>query len=307
MNALQSDHIRTMRSYYVRYLSKLIGGDFTICDVTPYWLGQVQRMLRMKYPTFSNQKQNAIISSLEKPLKYAAQQWIIPKDPTSGIVRYAVERRNTDPFTKDEIRALSASVWDNPMGKLAFLLAIHTGMRMGEVQALRIEDLELRESMNGELYLVHVSHSWSKTHGLKCPKNGKPRIVPIPDWLWYELRAMNAGAEDAESFVFSSTRRENPVSDKVLRAALRSALEQIGITIEQQEERNLRFHSARHYFNSALAPLVQNESLRKVIGHSSPEMTERYHHVTDIELEMVAAAQKTAFQTIPFPVGAVTA
>lgn len=302
MNALQSDHVRTMRSYFTRYLKGLIGMDITLTEVTPFWLGQLQRKLRAQNPRLKPQTINAIFSSLTKALRYAAHQWIIPKDPTEGIIRNAPKREKTGIFTQSEIESLVALGWISFTGKIMFLVGIHTGLRMGEILALRKEDLEYRDNGSGRLYLLKVNHSWSKTHGLKCPKNGKTRTVPIPEWLWEQLESLVGPGADGTAFLFASSRTRKPVSDKLPRAALAQALASIGITEEQQAERNLRFHSTRHYFNSMMAPLVQNESLRKVIGHSSPDMTDHYHHVTDIELRMVKDAQEQAFPAISVPV-----
>jgi integrase len=296
-NALQSAHFRTQKSYFKRYLLKLIPKEMTIGKITPYDIDQLQHAVRVNNPLLTLGTINAIMASLISPLKYAASKWIIPKDPTEGYRPYKPDRKITGIFTSDEVNQLIKLHWDDENGKLAFLLAIHTGMRMGEILALRYSDIQPWLGSQRFIPVVHISHSFSKTHGLKCPKNGKSRIVPIPEWLWKELLALAGDSNDDTKFVFASKQTGKPLSDKIIRKAFEKALEQIGITSQEREERNLRFHSTRHYFNSALAPLVQNESLRKVIGHSSSAMTEHYHHTSDIELEMIAKAQSQAFQT----------
>ena len=299
--ALQSDHLRTSRSSFIRYVRKEIPKEYTLNDVQILWLKAIQRKIRKDNPKLKPQTVNNIFSSLVQPLRYAKKNGIIDKDPTEGIMPYTPERKVTGVFTRAELNSLSELDWRNKLGKLAFLLAIHTGMRMGEILALRVDDLEQREISGRGIFLINISHSWSKTHGLKSPKSGRTRIIPIPSSLWLILRNSSNESFIGERFVFSSSKNGKPMSDKILRAALENALERIGVSKQQQEVRNLRFHSTRHYFNSALAPLLQNESLRKVIGHSSPAMTDHYHHVTDSELEMVAVAQNQAFQSISLP------
>ncbi len=302
-----SAHIRTKKSYFLRYMKQYIDKDMMLSQVTKHWLKQLQVKLRLSYPHLTNQTLNAIFSTVLQPLRYAASDEIIDKDPTNGIKALKPHNKITGVFSQEEVLALSSLEWGNSTGKLAFMLAIYTGMRIGELCALRKSDFECYDNSNERICLINISHSWSKTHGLKCPKNGKARVVPIPVWLWDQLQTQVGEGANDDAFVFASAQNGKPMSDKLLRAALVKSLELIGVSVQQQEERNLRFHSTRHYFNSALAPLVQNESLRKVIGHSSPEMTSHYHHVTNIELEMIAEAQKKAFPIIPFPVGEATA
>lgn len=61
--------------------------------------------------------------------------------------------------------------WENDMNRLANLLAMYTGMRASEVQALRVCDIQ-------ENY-IWISHGWDDYIGLKTPKNGEERPVPI--------------------------------------------------------------------------------------------------------------------------------
>lgn len=306
-NALQSDHVRATRSYFERCLKKKIGREFLLGDVTPIWLNQLQKSIRTSYPDLSPQTMNAVFASLTKPIKYAANQWIIAKDPTVGLEPYAPCRRTTGVFSDIEIRKLLSTEWDSSIGKLAFNLALCTGIRLGEVLALRKEDMECRVSGDKELFLIHVTHSWSKTHGLKCPKNGKPRIVPVPSRLWHDLDNHVSEHLAASNFIFSSTQSDQPMSDKILRAALFQALGKIGVPEEQCRQRNLRFHSTRHYFNSQMVTQIDNEVLRNVIGHSNPEMTEHYHHITDTELLMVQQTQEKLFLSSEFLVEGATA
>lgn len=298
-NALKSDHLRTMYSYFNRYVKKYLGPDVILADITPYMLDIIQQRLFTDNKHLKPQTINAIFSSLTHPLRCAAHKWIIPRDPTEGLKCYKPDRATVGVFTQSEVDKLLSLRWKNETGKLFFLLAISTGMREGEILGLRKEDLGFQEDENGGIYVVHVNHSWSKTHGLKCPKNGKTRSVPIPAWLWTQLQLRVGEDAYGDAFVLSS-RSGMPVSEKMPRVALSNALEAIGVSREQQKSRNLRFHSTRHYFNTVMNSLVKNEALRKVIGHSSPQMTEHYYHVSNSDLREVQAAQREAFPVIPF-------
>jgi len=77
--------------------------------------------------------------------------------------------------------------------------------------------------------------------------------------------------------------------------SLKYALQKIGINTLEQEKRNLRFHSTRHSFNSIMASKVDNDSLRTVLGHGSPQMTAHYFHASIEELRLVQKVQLDYF------------
>jgi integrase len=57
-------------------------------------------------------------------------------------------------------------------------------------------------------------------------------------------------------------------------------------------ERNITFHSLRHFANAALRGSVPDETLRKLTGHSTEAMTNHYDHTTKSDLEALAEAQE---------------
>ncbi|MCB1318498.1 MAG: tyrosine-type recombinase/integrase, partial [Leptospiraceae bacterium] len=73
----------------------------------------------------------------------------------------------------------------------------------------------------------------------------------------------------------------------------------IGIGDRERRERNLSFHSWRHFANSLFVskgiPLLEVQSL---IGHSSVRMTNHYFHA-QFNTEAVRAAQESLFDDSP--------
>lgn len=69
----------------------------------------------------------------------------------------------------DTANRLMELEWDNDEAKIANELAMHTGMRAREIQALTVDDLGEDE--------IYVRRSWSKYDDLKCCKNGEERSV----------------------------------------------------------------------------------------------------------------------------------
>ena len=81
--------------------------------------------------------------------------------------------------------ALFAKPWEDGAAMAANLLSGTTGMRQGEVLAIRGGDI-------GE-GVLNVAYSWSVEDGLKSPKNGERRKVPLLLEVRAALLAVMAG------------------------------------------------------------------------------------------------------------------
>lgn len=72
-----------------------------------------------------------------------------------------------------------------------------------------------------------------------------------------------------------------------------------GISEEDQEERNLSFHSLRHTFNSAIRGKIEDKTLRAIVGHESEAMTEHYTHESEEDILVAGAVANEVF-AFPF-------
>ncbi len=128
----------------------------------------------------SSSRKNAVIKAGTIALHWAFNKNKIPKDPANGHILYTGEERKRIILTPASAAAVFRAKWENSKAKLANMLAAVTGMRSGEIIALRFQDL-------GQDCL-YVQNSWNRVDGLKPPKNNESRIVelPFPD-LVYEL------------------------------------------------------------------------------------------------------------------------
>ncbi len=150
-----------------------------------------------------------------------------------------------------------------------WVVALFTGMRSGELFALRWTDVDL-ESRN-----VHVSRSWNSKNGMKSTKNQKTRIVPMGDELLGFLKKLKLERGQEEFVLPRLIDWERGGAAKVLKAFCR------GIEITE-----IRFHDLRATFITNL--LSQGESLVRVmaiVGHADMETTNEYLRKAGIELK----------------------
>ena len=152
-------------------------------------------------------------------LKWAYTEGLIPADPSARLTRFSGEATRRDILTKTETEALFRIKWQDRRAYIGCLLAATTGLRSGEIRAIRKEDI-------GEM-ILDVSHSWSDFEGLKVPKNGEARQVPLlPEirGLLLELLAENPHTENQNPFVFFCEKADRPCSGGLFRRGLTLAI-----------------------------------------------------------------------------------
>ena len=126
-----------------------------------------------------NITKKTIVCTGFKVLRWAYKTEILEKDITAGIKNFSAKSRERKILTPETIKKLFASEWNHPFAKAANLLAYCTGMRAGEIVALR--DVDIGENC------IYLQHSWSNYDGLKSTKSGKSRIVYIYEKNLLEL------------------------------------------------------------------------------------------------------------------------
>jgi integrase len=173
-----------------------------------------------------------------------------------------------------------------PVSYRAFVLvAGFTGLRAGEIAALRLSDLDLRRG-NAVLRVNRRFYRVAGTLTVDTPKSeAGARTLPLPAFVADELRAHlaefrpDAGPSDLV-FVTSGGRDVLDGYSQVVRRAL----DRIGRT-------DARAHDLRH---SALTSAAEHgatlATLMQMAGHSTPDAAQRYQHATLEHSRRVAAA-----------------
>jgi integrase len=142
-------------------------------------------------------------------------------------------------------------------------VAVRTGLRLGELRALRWTDVDLQ----GGRLLVRRS-VWKEIIG--TPKSGKPREVPLSDEA---LRVLKAHKHLRGELVFcnedGSMLTKGDCKWPLWRACKRADLERIG------------WHVLRHTFASHLVMRGATlKAIQELLGHSDIKMTMRYAHLS---------------------------
>ena len=206
---------------------------------------------------------------------WAVKQGYIKTNPEKALTQYSTVSKERGILSAEEARELfKFGKWEDERYRVASLLAMITGMRLGEIQALRRCDI-------GD-DMLYVRRAWSPVDGLKCPKNGKERKVPIPPEVRQELLKLAAKNPhknmfaESDGFVFWGTMPDKPLVSNQITEGFKNALYSIGITEKMREERNIVFHSWRHFYATTIAHDVDEKHAQMVLGHETPAMTKHY-------------------------------
>jgi integrase len=207
---------------------------------------------------------NKILTMLNGVFERARRIWDLPSNPVANVARRP-ERYSGDLdfFSPAEVMALVSSAASEQDGAI-FITAAFTGLRRGELIALRWRDLLFeRESIR-----VRASYSYG---ALTTPKSGKVRTVPMVPAVAEALARL--GRRElfvGDDLVFPGLAGEY-LDGSALRRRYKAALKRAGL-------RELRFHDLRHCFGSLAINALSIIEVQQAMGHADVKTTMRYLH-----------------------------
>lgn len=170
-------------------------------------------------------------------------------------------------FTTEQVEALLKAT--NSEERLAFSMMAYAGLRIGEVEQLRWEDIRHRD---GKPTMLHIRRGGSAG----TTKDKDERFVPVHPRI-----ADYLGVAKKSGTVFSTIRAR----DLLMR--LKSLCKTCGF----DKPDTFKLHSFRHHFASLCAN--HHVAYRKALawlGHSSSEMLDLYYHLHDEDSQQAMLA-----------------
>jgi integrase len=295
-----------------------------LCTINAYWVSFFKdrllgSMTRQDIETFldsldgpgrklSAARKNQIVKAGTIALKWAHTKEMIDKDITQGITWFSGKARERQILSPEQAAMVFTVVWKDERTRLANLLSAVTGLRAGEIQGLRVQDIGVD--------CLYIRHSWNCRDGLKTTKNNEDRIVevPFPEIIQGLLHLAkqnphmakqdlpHAGMDD---FIFWGERRNGkPIEERLLINDLRDALIKTGLS--ETSAKVYTFHGWRHYFTAYMREKVTAKLLQGQTGHKTVIMLDHYSgHCIAGDREKIQAAQIQAFSgLLPAPSGA---
>ncbi len=274
----------TRRAYEsdVRQLTVHTGADIAPAkldaDHVRAWLASLHRR---RSPATMGRK----LASVRCFFRWMVREDVRQDDPTAGIPMPKLEKRLPRPLSVDDCEQLITRdervsrqpapegrkrarrmVWMTLRDRALVELLYGTGIRVGELVALDVRDLELRAQ---EIRVMG--------------KGGKERVVPIPERArealaaWLDVRR-HAGLMSEPLFISLRVRRE----EKPRRLAAREARRILGERARRADlGEHVHPHRLRHSYATHLLDMGADlREIQELLGHASLSTTQKYTAVS---------------------------
>ena len=277
-----SPHTRRAYESDVRQLTVHTGAQVSPADVNAdhvrAWLASLHRR---RSPATLGRK----LASVRSFFRWLVREGVVRDDPTAGLPMPKLEKRLPRPLSVDDCEQLMTRdrprarrlapeggdrerrlIWMKLRDRALVELLYGSGIRIGELTALDVRDLELRAR---EIRVMG--------------KGGKERIVPIPAAArealaeWLEVRR-HAGVLGEPLFISLRARREEKPRRLAAREARRILKERgVGADLDQ----HVHPHRLRHSYATHLLDMGADlREIQELLGHASLSTTQKYTAVS---------------------------
>jgi len=242
---------------------------------------------------------------INQALKQALKEGKIPRNPAEAATPPKLVKKEATFLTIEEINDFLDRAASDPWYP-AFLAALGTGMRLGELAALRWENVDFKNSLIHVKESVHLVKTGNKKGPktqllVQPPKSEKGRrTIPLPGDVTAELRKLKknqAGlklmlgqAYQDQGYVFAwpDGRMVNP---SYLSRRFKKLIREAG-------REDISFHGLRHSYASALLAAGEHPKVvQELLGHATVSMTlDLYSHVAPDLKERAASRMNELLQ-----------
>ncbi len=247
-------------------------GERVLSDITPALIVECKEKL-LNIVTYRKIKMttatvNRYLAALSHIFTVATKEWGWTVDNPVKLISRAKESRGRVRFlNENERESLFTACREskNPYLHTIVILAISTGMRLGEIISLTWNQIDFSK----------------RRIILEETKNGERRQVPLVGKASELLIQLESNRTKCSTLIFPDKRNYRMPID--FRSAWDYALKRSGIN-------DFRFHDLRHCCASYLAMNgASMVEIAAVLGHKTLQMTKRYTHLSDNHLSDVVA------------------
>ena len=244
-----------------RVLSDYFGGK-SFTQISPLVIEKFKRDRKDTETRYKRPRKpasvNRELATLSRVFSLAMDNGIVSNNPCRKVRKLREDNQRKRYLSVGEEKALMAVL----IGRRAHLaplvqLAIHTGMRRGELLGLRWQNVDFIRGV------IHVTQT----------KTNRDRDVPMNSAVKRILLDLQRESEGQE-FVFVSGKTGVNLTD--VKKGFASACTDAGI-------KDFKFHDLRHTAGTRLADSGADAfTIAEILGHATLQMTKRYTHATDL-------------------------
>lgn len=277
----------TFASYEGNYRLYVQPSSVSILKISEVKKMHIQDFYNNLFKTNSTEKIKAIHKLLHSFFEYAVDEGYIAKNPCHKVIipknnLTKTEKKEIPVFSADELKMIKEAFKGNKY-ELLINTAINTGMREGELCALRWENVNLNKGY------IHVEESLKTVAVFDEDGNKETRTLILDPktknsirniYLPSELKKALKKAPRISEYVF--TNNGEPVTHKSIYSQWTKVLRKNNIPYK-------KFHALRHtYASILLSNGADLKSVQDLMGHYDIKITQTYlHSYDDIKKKVV--------------------
>ncbi len=221
--------------------------------------------------TLSKRSQFGIMAILGSALSKAVVWGLISRNPCAVVEKPKVPKHIAPHWDADEARRFLAEAAGDRFSAL-YQVALHTGLRFGEVLGLYWEQIDLKA---GTVSVAQQVREVAGTHTIAAPKQSSVRTIPVPRsviaaLIQHREKLLAEGLAGA-LWVFPDQKGGPLRQSNVLRRSFNPI-------VARAKVRRITFHGLRHSFASLLlANGIDIRTVSELLGHADPAMTLRVY------------------------------
>lgn len=255
---------------YEKTLQKWIPEAWRVKELRSFTKMDIHEFIFEKMPPETTiHTRKFVLKIIKRIFQLAVDHERLDRNPTNGM-QVKVPESEKKVLTNQEVEIfLQEAKATNHRFYPIWVMALFTGMRSGELYALKWSDIDF------EAKTISVSKSWSSKNGDTSTKNQKNRVVPISEELLQFLRELKLERGNEDSVLSHLEEWTRGQAAKIIKTFCKS----VGVT-------DIKFHDLRATFITNL--LARGEPLVRVmatVGHADMETTNVYLRKAGIELQ----------------------
>ncbi|MCI9141222.1 MAG: site-specific integrase [Lachnospiraceae bacterium] len=221
----------------------------------------------------SDSIRKSICCVVNQILEFAGRKYSFHIPPLKPATAKPV-RKPVETLVKSEQLRLLASIYDTmDKSKIALLLCLYTGMRLGELCVLKWSDFDFADStvtVSRTVQRIAVKGQMTKTVLMETDPKSECSKRTIP--LTAEILELLEGLRENSAYVFGG---DKPLEPRTMQYRFKRILEEAGINCRN-------FHILRHTFaTNCVESGMDVKTLSVILGHSDVKITlNRYVHPT---------------------------
>lgn len=231
----------------VSHLKEAFQGRF-LFDITPRMIENYKaKRLKKVSPATVNRELACLKHMYNKAMEWDA----VKSNPVKKVKLLKEPPGRLRYLSQDEVPKLLDAC--NGYLRSIVITALNTGMRKGEILALKWQEVDLHH----------------RKITVKKPKNNEVRVIPINETLYQELSELYEDSDSDYVFANGDGQRFGDIKKG------------FSLALERAEIEDFHFHDLRHTFGSYLVMQgIDLKTVQQVMGHKEIKTTMRYSHLS---------------------------